>query len=126
MKKELFINEIKKRAKSLVLKVIVKCNGLSKGMSNRIIANQLIRSASSIGANYSSCCVARSRKEFFSKLSIVIEETNETIYWLDLLDSLHKDHTEFDVKPLVEETTELLKIFVSARNTMFKKKELTH
>jgi len=52
MKNELFINEIKKRAKSLVLKVIVKCNGLSKGMSNRIIANQLIRSASSIGANY--------------------------------------------------------------------------
>ncbi|MGA0283965.1 MAG: hypothetical protein ACO3M5_04550 [Saprospiraceae bacterium] len=55
-------------------------------------------------------------------MSIVIEETNETIYWLDLLDSLHKDHTEFDVKPLVEETTELLKIFVSARNTLFKKK----
>ena len=41
MEKELFINEIKKRAKSLVLKVIVKCNGLSKGMSNRIIANQV-------------------------------------------------------------------------------------
>lgn len=122
MRKDVFISEIKKRSMSLALNIIALHNDLSKNILDRIIADQFIRSASSIGANYSSCCVARSRKEFFSKLSIVIEETHETIYWLEMLESLYKDLMNFNFKPLIEETTELLKIFVSVRYTMFKKR----
>ncbi len=58
---------------------------LPKTIGGRAIANQLIRSATSIGANYRAACRARSRAEFAAKLGTVAEEADETVYWLELV-----------------------------------------
>jgi four helix bundle protein len=81
------------------------------------IRNQLLRSGTSVGANYRAACRARSQREFFSKLSIVTEEADECLYWMEVL-------SDADLVPMnvmqseYNEGLELLKIFASARKTL--------
>jgi four helix bundle protein len=58
---------------------------MSKTDSSRIIGKQLIRSVTSTAANYRAACLSRSKKEFYSKISIVVEEADETLFWLEIL-----------------------------------------
>jgi four helix bundle protein len=81
---------------------------------NRNILCQLLRSSSSIGANYHEARECETRNDFIHKLSIAKKETNETLYWLDLLAEVE---TELDIQPLVAEATELLKIFSKSIST---------
>ncbi len=79
-----------------------------------IIGKQILRSATSVAANYRAASRARSGKEFYSKLSIVIEETDETMFWLELIveaDIFPKEKT----KDLYQELNKLLSIFMTAR-----------
>lgn len=73
------------RTKQFALRIIKLFQALPKTDEARIIGKQLLRSATSIAANYRSTCRSRSGKEFFSKLSIVIEEADESMFWLELL-----------------------------------------
>jgi four helix bundle protein len=82
-----------------------------------LVRNQLLRYGTSVGANYRASCRARSKKEFFSKPSIVTEEADECLCWMEVLSEadlvLMKDmQREYD------EGMELLKIFSSARKTL--------
>jgi four helix bundle protein len=80
-----FTHQLRERTKSLALRVIKLYQSLPKTGEAKIIGNQLLRSATSVGANYRSACRGRSEAEFFAKLSITIEEADECLYWLELL-----------------------------------------
>jgi len=83
----------------------------------KIIAGQLLRSGTSMAANYRAACRGRSKKEFFSKISIVVEETDETMFWLEILiESEIANNSK--AKKLLDRSTEFIKIFSSARKTI--------
>ena len=88
MEKEEFVELLKKRTKQLAVDVILFYDKIQKTDATRVIGRQLIRSATSTAANYRAACISRSQKEFFSKMSIVVEEADETLFWLELLKEL--------------------------------------
>jgi len=77
--------ELKSRTKQFALRVIRVIRSLLPGAEGRIIGHQLLRSGMSVAANYRAVCRARSRSEFLAKPSIVIEEADESAFWLELL-----------------------------------------
>jgi four helix bundle protein len=80
--------ELKDRTKKLALDVIRFCSRLPQKQDFWVISKQLIRSATSVGANYRSACKAKSKLDFIAKLAIVEEEADETLYWLELIEEL--------------------------------------
>ncbi|HVP44757.1 MAG TPA: four helix bundle protein [Terriglobales bacterium] len=109
-------DELKQRTRRFAVGIIRLCRSIPRTYEARVIGRQLIRSGSSVGANYNSACRARSRPEFLSKLNIVLEEADETLYWLDLLiDSDLIPSTK--VEPLRKEANELVSIFVASLRT---------
>lgn len=112
-----FADAMKLRTKKLVLRHIKLFQALPKSEEARIIGKQLLRSASSTGANYRAACRARSKAEFFSKLSITIEEADESLFWLEILEEAGIME-EKKLTSLKIETTEILKILAKARHTL--------
>lgn len=82
--------------------------------------NQLIKSSSSIGANYRAACRAKSDRDFINKLKIVEEEADETMYWLEILKEFSETRHE-EMNRLYKETDELLAITVASINTVRKR-----
>src|SRR6266481_9878283 len=78
--------ELKTRTKAFALRVIRMSQALPKTREANVITNQILRSATSMAANYRAAGRARSKAEFLSKLGIVIEETDETVFWIELLE----------------------------------------
>lgn len=85
MNKTDFIEILKNRTKKLSIDIILMYDAIQKTDATRVIGRQLIRSATSTAANYRVACIARSQKEFFSKMCIVAEEADETLFWLEIL-----------------------------------------
>jgi len=88
-----FVDDLKKRTRRLALDVILFCRTLPQSMEYQVIARQLIRSATSTGANYRAACRSKSTPDFINKLLIVEEEADESIYWLELLQDLDEKFT---------------------------------
>ena len=103
---------LKRRTKQFAVSALQLCAGLPRSASVRVIANQLLRSATSVAANYRATCRARSPKEFIAKLGIVIEECDESLFWLELLDTQTASNA---AGSLAREADELLAIFVASR-----------
>lgn len=78
-------DELKARTRAFALRVIRLAESLPDTPTARVIRNQMLRCGSSVGANYRAACRAKSRADFVSKLGNVEEETDETIYWMELL-----------------------------------------
>jgi four helix bundle protein len=76
---------IKHRTKSQSVTILKALETMGTGLGKSNVSNQLIRSSMSVGANYRAACRARSDKEFISKLSIVLEESDESLYWLEII-----------------------------------------
>jgi four helix bundle protein len=109
--------ELRHRTKEFSLRVIRLCRPIRWQDDAHVIAKQLLRSATSIGANYRAACRARSRNEFYSKLCIVAEEADETVYWLELLDEGGLlPHAKLD--GVLREAKELAAIFTASKATM--------
>lgn len=108
--KEAFIEEFKKRTKAFI-KVF---QSLPKTDEAKIIGKQLLRSASSVGANYRAVCRARSQAEFYSKLSITIEEADESLFWLEILVQ-SQIVAENKLADLMEEAEQIIKVLSKAR-----------
>ena len=109
-------SELKVRTKRFALRVMKLVAALPQDAVGRPIGNQLIRSATSVAANYRAACRGRSKAEFASKLSIVIEEADESCYWLELIidgELLPKEKVE----PLLDEANQLTAIMVASRKT---------
>jgi four helix bundle protein len=104
------------RTKNFALRILRLYRSLPRTEEARILGRQLLRSSTSIGANYRAACRGRSRAEFAAKLGIVLEEADETVFWLELIQ-------EGDIFPagklheLVKEANELVSIFVSSVRT---------
>jgi len=88
----------------------------TRSTASEVITRQLIRSATSIGANYRAACRGRSKSEFVAKLQIVLEESDETQYWLELMLELGMLDTDV-LRDLIREADELTAIFVTALKT---------
>ncbi len=116
-----FVANLKNRTKSFVLEAIKFYQSLPKTEEAKIIGRQFMRSSSSVGANYRAACRARSKAEFFSKLSIVIEEADETAFWLEILIEAEITNNE-NADKLLSEVNEILAIMAKARKTVSDKK----
>jgi four helix bundle protein len=77
--------ELKARSKAFAVRVVKMAGALPKTRAADVVARQLIRSATSVGANYRAACRARSHKEFTARIGIVEEEADESLYWLEIL-----------------------------------------
>jgi four helix bundle protein len=73
------------RTKAFGLRILKLVDHLPRTTAGRAIGNQLVRSGTSVGANYRAACRSRSRAEFAAKLGVVAEEADETVYWLELI-----------------------------------------
>ena len=103
-------DELKLRTKKFAVDIIFLSEKLDKKYYNTILFNQLIRSATSVGANYRSACRAKSDADFSYKIKIVEEEADESCYWLELLLEVSKNNL-LDVELALKESKELTAIF---------------
>ena len=108
--------ELLVRTKTFGLRILNLVDHLPRTMSGRAIGSQLVRSGTSIGANYRAACRARSRAEFAAKLGIVAEEADETVYWLEMLRD-GKLIPEGKLSELLKEANELTAIFTAGRRS---------
>src|SRR6266478_8234734 len=108
--------ELKARTKEFALRVGRLVDALPNTVKGRTIANQIMRSATSVAANYRAACRARSRAEFIAKIGIVEEEADESCFWLELIiDSGLL--TEDRIRPLLSEAGELVAIMAASRKS---------
>jgi len=113
--KDEFIYYVKAKTKQFAIDTIKFCDSLSCTQSLKVIKFQLIKSASSTGANYRAVCRSRSKAEFFSKLSITLEEADESQYWLEILDNLQLKINQVELDRLQNEITQIVSILTTAR-----------
>ena len=108
--------DLRDRTKRFPLRVLKLCDSLPKTEAARTISRQLLRSGTSVAANYRAAGRARSRAEFVAKMGVVVEEADESVFWLDLLVG-----SGMIAKPrlddLVAEANELVSIFVASQKT---------
>ncbi|QDU30346.1 hypothetical protein ETAA8_54740 [Anatilimnocola aggregata] len=110
------------RTKQFALRVIYLVQSLPSSATSRVTGNQLLRSGTSVGANYRSARRARSRAEFCAKLGIVEEELDESLYWIELLVE-SKIMTQKRVDDLIHEGDEILRMIVASIVTVRKRKD---
>ena len=117
--KDEFVEKFRQRTKNLALDTIRFSQTLPKTEEAIIMKRQLLRSATSIGANYRAACRARLAAEFYAKVSIIIEEADETLFWLELLEESGTT-SETTISNLVKEATEILYVLAKARKNTIK------
>lgn len=112
--------ELKQRTKHFALRVMILIDHLPKNRKGRILGDQLVRSATSVAANYRAACRARSTAGFIAKLGNVLEEADESALWMELMieGGLLKQSR---VGPLLVEANQLAAITFSARRTTQRK-----
>ena len=108
--------ELKKRTKQFGLRIIKLIEALPSARAANVISNQLLRSGTSVGANYRSACRERSKPDLISKASIAIEEADESLYWMEML-------VEAEIMPrekleaLMKEANEIVAILTASVKT---------
>lgn len=112
--KDQFIDNFRKRTKSYGLMAIKIFQELPRSGEARIIRDQFLRSALSVGSNYRAVCRARSKAEFFSKLSITVEEADETVFWTEILTESSLIPVE-KISTFEKEGKEILAVLTTAR-----------
>jgi four helix bundle protein len=112
-----FVEQFQKRTKKFVVDNIKLFRKLPQTEEARIVGRQLLRSSSSVGANYRAACRARSQAEFHSKLSIVVEEADESAFWMEILIEA-EIISESELFDLTKEANEILKVVSKARKTI--------
>ena len=108
--------EMKKRTKEFAKRVINLCRQLPETREGRLIGNQIFRSGTSVRANYRAACRGRSKAEFIAKLVIVLEEADESLYWLEILSETKIVKANL-LKLLMKEADELVGMFVASIKT---------
>jgi four helix bundle protein len=104
------------RTQEFALRVIRLYRALPRATEAQVIGKQLLRSGTSVGANYRATCRARSTAEFVAKMGIVVEEADESAYWIELLERAQVMDV-VRLQPIHDEADQLLRIFSSARAT---------
>ena len=117
--KEIFIERLKKRTKKFAVDVVVFCNSLKTCKASSVVTYQLVKSSTSTGANYRAACKARSKAEFFSKICIVVEEADESEYWLEIIDEANLSNDREELIRLTKEANEITRIMAKAKNSSY-------
>jgi four helix bundle protein len=108
--------ELQERTKKFAIDIVRAFTALPKADEARVIGRQFLRSGTAVAANYRATCRARSKAEFISKLGVVVEEADETDFWLELLIT-GKVATSRGLSALLNECRELLRIFAKSLAT---------
>ncbi len=108
--------ELQERTRQFALRVVNMFRALPRTDEARVLGRQVLRSGTSVAANYRAACRARSKAEFAAKLGVAVEEADETIFWLELLIE-SKVIPEARMKPLLVEANELLAILSASHRT---------
>ena len=109
-------DELKKRTKLFAHRCVKLAVSLPKTILGQHISKQLIRCSTSVAANYRAACLAQSKASFVSKISIVLEEADESLFWLEFIIDEHLV-VESKIEQLLKESNELTAIFFSVRKT---------
>jgi four helix bundle protein len=109
-------DELRRRTKRFALDVIKLVERLPRNRVCDVLGRQLLRSATSVPANYRAACRARSQAEFVAKMGIVEEEADESAFWLEMLIDSEQLPTE-EAAPLIDEAYQLVAITVASINT---------
>jgi four helix bundle protein len=117
--------ELKARTQNFAVDIVGFVERLERNTAADVLGRQLIRSATSVAANYRSACRARSKAEFVSKIGVVEEEADETLFWLEMLVGCKKSGFD-EVKPMMEEADQLLRIFAASHITAKQKRPEWH
>lgn len=107
---------LKDRTKQFSIRIVKLFRALPKTEEARVIGKQVLRSGTSVAANYRAVCGARSNAEFIAKIGIVVEEADESVFWLELLADTKIVSAE-KLDKLTSEANELLAIFASSQLT---------
>jgi four helix bundle protein len=108
--------DLVERTKQFSLRIVRLVDALPRRKSATVIGNQLLRSATSIGANYRAARRGRSRADFISKLNIALEEADESLYWLELLSEARLMATPL-LADLLDEANQLVAMLTSSAKT---------
>jgi four helix bundle protein len=111
--------ELLQRTKQFALRIFNPVGALPQTIQGRAVASQLIRSGTSVAANYRAACRARSKPEFVAKLGVVEEEVDESAFWLELIMETNL-LSATKVEPLLSEASEIVAIMGSSKKTAAK------
>jgi four helix bundle protein len=109
--------DLKDRTKKFAIETINFVNSLPKSKSNDVISYQVLKSATSVAANYRASLRGRSSAEFISKLNIVLEEADESMFWLEIIGETNEKIDNNKLKSLHKESDELTAIFTASLKT---------
>jgi four helix bundle protein len=109
--------QLQERTKQFAIRIIHAFARFAKDEAARIIGRQFLRSGTSLAANYRAACRARSAADFISKISVVTEEADETLFWFELLVEAELIRAKL-ATPLLSKCTELVKIFSTSLATV--------
>jgi four helix bundle protein len=109
-------DDLKKRTKAFALRILKLVAALPDTVQGRTVAGQLVRAGTSVGSNYRAACRARSQAEFVAKIGVVLEEADESAFWLEVIIEGELLRARL-VQPLLDEANELLRIMARSRIT---------
>jgi four helix bundle protein len=108
--------QLRERTKAFALRIVRLFRSLPRATEAQVIGKQLLRSGTSVAANYRAACRARSKAEFVAKLGVVLEEVDESVLWIEMLiDAEIMKKSRLD--PLLNESRQLTAIFTASRQT---------
>ena len=110
-------DDLKIRTKKFAIETIHFVNALPKSKANDVVSYQLLKSATSVAANYRSALRGRSSAEFISKLNVVLEESDESMFWFEIIKETNEKLNENKLSELYKESNELTAIFTSSLKT---------
>lgn len=108
--------ELQNRTKKFAIDILLFLRTIPQNDEGKILRNQLIRAASSVGANYRAACRGKSTADFINKITIIEEEADECCYWLEIMENL-RIGDEIKIKSLLNEAKELTAIFTAIAKT---------
>ena len=120
--KEIFIKGLKQRTKKFAVDIIIFCDSLKTCKASSVVTYQLVKSATSTRANYRAAYRARSKAEFFSKICIVVEEADESEYWLEIIEEADLSNNKQELIRLKNKVNEIVKIMAKAKESSYKNK----
>ena len=113
--KEEFISWLRNRTKLFAIKTIHFCAGLPRNQATQVIGYRLIKNATSVAANYRAACRGRSRAEFFSKMCTVVEESDETVFWFEVIKEASMKVELSELEYLLSEATEIVALMTTVK-----------
>jgi len=108
--------ELRARTRDFAVRIVRLYRALPKTTEGQVLGKQVLRSGTSVAANYRAACRGRSKAEWLAKIGIVVEEADETVFWLEMLSDC-EILPEARLKELKNEAHELIAIFTATRHT---------